>query len=105
MTLSRVFKVEGDMLFEVGMIVTSLQFLTHSNTYQELALRCQEFLQYQHHQDGSEQRQLAEDMLFNLLVEYMVQSGVPREKAETYCGDDDNLMELAMRISSALGPG
>lgn len=86
------------------MIATSLQFLTRGATYTELALRCQEFLHYQHHRQGSELRQLAEDMLFNLLVEYMVHAGIPREKAEHYCNDDDNLTELAMRIGSALGP-
>lgn len=86
------------------MIVTSLQFLTRNSTYQELALRCQEFIHYQDDDQGSDLRQLAEDTLFNLLVEYMVNAGVPREKAEHYCSDEDNLMELAMRISSVLGP-
>lgn len=86
------------------MIVTSLQFLTRDTTYQELALRCQEFLDYRPQWEGSELRQMAEDMLFNLLVEYMVQAGVPRTKAEHYCSDDDNLTELAMRIGSTLGP-
>ena len=86
------------------MIVTSLQFLTRNATYQELALRCQEFLHYQHHHQGSDLMQLAEDMLFNLVVEYMVHAGVPREQAEHYCNDPDNLTELAMRIGSALGP-
>jgi hypothetical protein len=86
------------------MIVTSLRFLTQNATYQELALRCQEFLHYQNHHQGPELRQLAEDMLFNLMVEYMVQAGIPREKAEHYCNDNDNLTELAMRIGSVLGP-
>jgi hypothetical protein len=86
------------------MIVTSLQFLTHNVTYQELALRCQEFLHYQTHHRGSELMQLAEDMLFNLVVEYMVHAGVPRQKAEHYCNDHENLTELAMRIGSVLGP-
>ena len=86
------------------MLVTSLQFLTGNTTYQELALRCQEFLHYQNHGEGSELRQMAEDMLFNLLVEYMVHAGVPRDKAEHYCNDDNNLTELAMRICSTLGP-
>jgi hypothetical protein len=87
------------------MIVTSLQFLTRNATYQELALRCQEFLHYQNHHQGSEPMQLAEDILFNLLVEYMVNAGIPREKAEHHCNNRDNLTELAMRISSTLGPG
>ncbi len=86
------------------MIVTSLQFLSRDQTYQDLALRCQEFLHYRHYGEGSELRQITEDMLFNLLVEYMVHAGVPREKAEHYCNDDGNLTELAMRIGSTLGP-
>ena len=86
------------------MIVTSLQFLSANATYQELALRCQEFLHYQQLSPGGEPSQLAEAMLFNLLVEYMVHGGVPREKAEHYCNDRDNLTEMAMRIHSVLGP-
>lgn len=85
------------------MIVNSLQALSRSATYQDLALRCQEFLHY-HPQGPSELSQLAEDMLYNALVDYMVQAGVPRPKAEQFCSDGDNLMELALRISSTLGP-
>ncbi|NMF85981.1 hypothetical protein [Nodosilinea sp. P-1105] len=85
------------------MIVSSLEYLVGNSTYHDLALRCQEFLVYQR-QGQAEQRQLAEDMLFNLLVEYMVTTGVPRPKAEQFCSDLDNLTELAMRISSTLGP-
>ncbi|MBE9137192.1 hypothetical protein IQ254_08235 [Nodosilinea sp. LEGE 07088] len=85
------------------MIVSSLQFLVGNSTYQDLALRCEEYLHYQQ-QGWADQRQLAEDMLFNLLVEYLVSSGVPRAQAEPFCTDTDNLTELAMRISSTLGP-
>lgn len=85
------------------MIVSSLQFLTSDITYRDLALRCQEYLHYQR-RGWADQRQLAEDMLFNLLVEYMVKAGVPRPQAEQFCTDDDNLTELALRISSTLGP-
>jgi hypothetical protein len=85
------------------MIVSRLQFLVSDSTYQDLALRCQEYLHYQQ-RGWIDQRQLAEDMLFNLLVEYLVNAGVPRAKAEHFCTDDDNLTELAMRISSTLGP-
>ncbi|PSR19703.1 hypothetical protein C8255_00435 [filamentous cyanobacterium CCP3] len=87
---------------EVAMIVSSLQFLTSDATYHDLALRCQEYLHYR--QGWADQRQLAEDMLFNLLVEYLVEAGVPRSHAEQFCTDSDNLTELAMRISSTLGP-
>lgn len=85
------------------MIVSSLQFLTSDATYHDLALRCQEYLHYQQ-RGWADQRQLAEDMLFNLLVEYLVKTGVPRAKAEHFCTSGDNLTELAMRISSTLGP-
>ena len=43
-------------------------------------------------------------MLFNLLVEYLVKAGVPRPQAEDFCTERDNLTELALRISSTLGP-
>jgi hypothetical protein len=85
------------------MIVSSLQCLTHDATYQDLALRCQEYLHYEQ-RGWADQRQLAEDMLFNLLVEYLVKAGVPRPQAEDFCTERDNLTELALRISSTLGP-
>ncbi|MGF1516678.1 MAG: hypothetical protein ACFCVB_02580 [Nodosilinea sp.] len=85
------------------MIVSSLQFLTSDATYRDLALRCQEYLHYQQ-RGWADQRELAEAMLFNLLVEYMVRAGVPRPQAEHFCADSDNLSELALRIASTLGP-
>jgi hypothetical protein len=85
------------------MIVSRLQYLTRDATYQDLALRCQEYLYYQQ-RGWADQRQLAEDMLFNLLVEYLVKAGVPRPQAEDFCTERDNLTELALRISSTLGP-
>ncbi len=85
------------------MIVSSLQYLTSDATYQDLALRCQEYLHYQQ-RGWADQRELAEDMLFNLLVEYLVKVGMPRPQAENFCAQRDNLTELALRISSILGP-
>ncbi|HIK45203.1 MAG TPA: hypothetical protein IGR64_09990 [Leptolyngbyaceae cyanobacterium M65_K2018_010] len=85
------------------MLVSSLACLTGQATYRDLALRCQEFLHYQS-QGSSDQRQLAEDLLYNLLVEYLVQAGMPRPQAEHFCADLDNLTELALRIGSTLGP-
>lgn len=85
------------------MIVSSLQFLTSDATHRDLALRCQEYLHYQQ-RGWADQRELAEAMLFNLLVEYMVTAGVPRPQAERFCTDGDNLTELALRIASTLGP-
>jgi hypothetical protein len=86
-------------------VVSSLECLTRNSTYRDLALRCQEFLHYQNQSQGrSDQAQLAEDLLYNLLVEYLIHGGVPREKAEQFCLEIDNLTELAMRIGSILGP-
>lgn len=85
------------------MIVSSLQLLTSNATYHDLALRCQEYLHYQQ-RGWADQRELAEDMLFNLLVEYLVGVGMPRTAAEQFCTNGDNLTELAMRILSTLGP-
>jgi hypothetical protein len=96
--------LEATPFLPPAMLITSLEFLAHSATYRELALRCQEFLYYHRISTNSDSRQLAEDMLYNLLVEYMVHAGVPREKAEDYCNNRDHLTELAMRMSSILGP-
>ncbi|NJL50150.1 MAG: hypothetical protein HC929_25630 [Leptolyngbyaceae cyanobacterium SM2_5_2] len=85
------------------MLVSRLQCLTSHATYHDLALRCHEFLHYQR-QGRPDQAQLAEDLLYNLLVEYLVCAGVPREKAEHFCLEIDNLTELALRIGSTLGP-
>ncbi|MEA5447801.1 hypothetical protein VB780_04420 [Leptolyngbya sp. CCNP1308] len=88
---------------EVAMIVSSLQLLTSDATYHDLALRCQEYLHYQQ-RGWADQRELAEAMLFNLLVEYLVSAGEQRAAAEQFCTDSDHLTELAMRISSTLDP-
>lgn len=71
--------------------------------HRELALRSQEFLYYQQ-QGGPEQAQLAEALWFNQAVSYLVSIGFPRPAAELYCENADNLMELAMRLFSSLGP-
>lgn len=86
------------------MDLNSIQFLTSSVTYQELALRSQELLTYQHQPEDSELRQLAEDTFFNLAVEYLTQAGVSRQEAEQFCNDPDSATELAMRVASILGP-
>ncbi|MGF1568952.1 MAG: hypothetical protein ACFCVD_12930 [Nodosilinea sp.] len=85
------------------MIANYLHGLTRDSTYQDLALRCQEFLYYQRH-GRDDQYQLAEDMLFNRLVEYLVSTGLPRSQAEDFCANVDHLTEMALRISSTLGP-
>lgn len=86
------------------MDVSVVHYLTASITYRELALRSQEFLQYLPYPPGSEQRQLAEDTFFNVVVEYVIAAGMPRPEAETFCDNTDNLHELALRIHSTLGP-
>lgn len=86
------------------MDVSVVHYLTANATYQELALRSQEFLYYVPYPHHSELRQLAEDTFFNAMVEYIVAAGTPRSEAEHFCDDGDNLQELALRISSTLGP-
>lgn len=89
------------------MIVSHLQSLTQDATYHDLALRCQEFLYYHDCaplSDQADQRQIAEDALYNLLVEYLIATGMPRPQAEQFCNQADHLIELALRISSILGP-
>ncbi|HEY9737826.1 MAG TPA: hypothetical protein V6D06_16150 [Trichocoleus sp.] len=81
-----------------------IEFLTSSTTYRELALRCREFLSYRQAQDR-ELEEMAEATLFNLAVEYLVQTGMARPRAELFCNDPENLEELAMRIVSIMGPG
>ncbi|QQE67269.1 hypothetical protein GFS31_39820 [Leptolyngbya sp. BL0902] len=89
------------------MLVSHLQRLTQDATYRDLALRCQEFLYYHDHAPRlghDEHRQLAEDTLYNLLVEYLIGTGMPRPQAEQFCNQRDHLVELALRIASILGP-
>lgn len=82
-----------------------IEFLTSSTTYRELALRCREFLSYRQPGQDAELGELAEATLFNLAVEYLVQTGMARPQAEQFCNDPDNLEELALRIVSIMGPG
>ncbi|MBD2256684.1 hypothetical protein [Pseudanabaena sp. FACHB-2040] len=87
------------------MDISDIQFLTSSAIYRELALRSQEFLTYRAYPEGSELRQLSEDTFFNLAVEYITQTGVPRSQAEQFCNNPDQLTELALRVRSILGAG
>ena len=89
------------------MIVSHLQSLTQHATYRDLALRCQEFLYYHDYApcpEDAEPRQIAEDTLYNLLVEYLICVGMARPQAEQFCSQNDHLIDLALRISSILGP-
>lgn len=86
--------------------IEQIPLLSQNPIYHELALRSQEYLQYQNEPPPSELRQLAEATFFNLAVEYIVQVGASRPVAERFCDDPDNLVELALRLLSVLGePG
>lgn len=85
------------------MTTPAIHFLTGSSTYQELALRSQEFLYYQQYMPDSESWEIAEACFFNLMVDYIGHLGMPRREAEAFCDNLDNLTELAMRICSTLG--
>ena len=87
------------------MDISVIHFLTSHRTHHELALRSQGFLRYNQEPPGSENRQLAEDTFFNLMVEYIIQAGMPRSQAERFCENPDNLLEMAMRLNSVLGWG
>jgi hypothetical protein len=109
MTPQTVTVVDTDMAeaFDTEALgMEQVPLLSQNPIYHELALRSQEYLQYQSEPPTSELRQLAEDTFFNLAVEYIVQVGVARPVAERFCDRPDNLGELALRLLSVLGqPG
>ena len=85
----------------MGLNWIAISKLTASSTYRELQLRTTEYLQYG--QGIGETQQLAEDTLYNTLVSFLWDMGMPRTEAEQFCENPDNLTELAMRINSILG--
>ncbi len=80
--------------------VTEQRLLANS-TYWELRLRASEYLQYRN--TDSEEQQLAEDVFYNTMVNFLQDLGMPKGEAEQFCEDFDNLTELSLRISSILG--
>ncbi|MGB3534503.1 MAG: hypothetical protein WBA13_13430 [Microcoleaceae cyanobacterium] len=77
------------------------QQLLLNSTYRELQLRTSEYLQYRN--TGSEEQQLAEDTLYNTVISFLQDMGMPQAEAEQFCESLDNLTELSLRISSILG--
>lgn len=85
--------------------VKTLIGLTNSRSYWELALRADEYLDYCGNCYACLDEQiLAEACWFNCLLSFLVALGMPREHAEQFCEQDDNLVELALRIRSIAGP-
>jgi hypothetical protein len=76
------------------------QRLLLNSTYRELKLRTAEYLQYRH--ANSEERQIAEDTLYNVMVCFLQDMGMQTLEAEQFCEDLDNLTELSLRMSSIL---
>ncbi|MGB3404710.1 MAG: hypothetical protein WBA77_18645 [Microcoleaceae cyanobacterium] len=76
------------------------QSLLADYIYRELQLRVSEYLLYCNTE--SEEKKLAEDTLYNTLVSFLLELGMPQTAAEQFCEDSDNLIELSLRISSIL---
>ncbi|ERN40176.1 hypothetical protein KR51_00034680 [Rubidibacter lacunae KORDI 51-2] len=72
--------------------------------YREFALRAHEYLLYCVRDRRSlEASNLAAAMWFNCSVEITTSLGMPSADAERFCGNDDNLTELAIRVQSITG--
>ena len=87
-----------------------LERLSNDSTYAELALRAYEFVQYSgYRQEGlhpqHEVYTLAQTTWFNCLSQFLMDLGMAEDEASTFCDDDDNLLELALRIQSTTGYG
>jgi hypothetical protein len=76
------------------------QQLLANSMYRELKLRTTEYLHYRN--AGWEEQQLAEDTLYNVMVCFLQDVGMPELEAERFCEDLDNLTELSLRICSRL---
>ena len=87
-----------------------LERLSNNSTYAELALRAYEYVQYStYRQDESlaqhEVYTLAQTTWFNCLSQFLMDLGMAEDEATVFCDDDDNLLELALRIQSTTGYG
>ena len=80
---------------------TRFNRLLANYTYGELGLRAREYLQYLN--AGGEEQYLAEVTMYNCMVSFLKDLGMKQDRAEDYCNDTDNLIELAQYISSILG--
>ena len=79
---------------------SQLERLIANSTYRELGLRAKEYLLYQ---SDNEAQELAHITMYNCTVSLLKDLGMSQQDAEAYCDDEDNLTELAQRISSILG--
>ena len=87
-----------------------LERLTNNSTYPELALRAYEYIQYSAYRRNylkpqHEVYQIAEATWFNCLTQLLMDLGMAEEEATLFCNDEDNLLELALRIQSVTGYG
>jgi hypothetical protein len=76
------------------------QSLFANYTYRELQLRVSEYLLYCNTE--SEEQQLAEDTLYNVMVSFLQDIGMSPTAAEQFCENSDNLIEFSLRIRSIL---
>lgn len=87
-----------------------LERLTQNTTYAELALRAYEYLQYSVYQRDEAYPQhevyaIAQATWFNCLTQFLMDLGMTEDEASVFCDDNDNLLELALRIQSTTGYG
>lgn len=85
-----------------------LERLTQNSTYAELALRAYEYLKYSAYQRNETYAQhevyaIAQATWFNCLTQFLMDLGMTEDEASVFCEDNDNLLELAMRIQSTTG--
>ena len=87
-----------------------LERLSNDSTYAELALRAYEYLQYSvYKKDDScsqpEVYTIAQTIWFNCLTQFLMDLGMTEDEATVFCDNNDNLLELALRIQSTTGYG
>ncbi len=87
-----------------------LERLVSDRTYAEVALRAYEYVKYsvykrEHGQLQPEIYCIAKATWSNCLYQLLTDLGMGEEEASQVCDDDDNLLELALRIQSVTGYG
>lgn len=87
-----------------------LERLSNTSTYAELALRAYEYIQYSVYKKDaphpqSEVYTIAQITWFNCLAQFLMDLGMTEDEATVFCDDNDNLLELALRIQSTTGYG
>ena len=87
-----------------------LERLCNDSTYAELALRAYEYVQYsvykrEDHHPQPEVYIIAQTTWFNCLTQFLMDLGMTEDEATVFCDNNDNLLELALRIQSTTGYG